>query len=250
MSTTKSVKQVKSATRTMSLFQVFAEHQKPLSLGELANYMQAPKSSCYELIHTLAALGYITLIDGGKSYYPSRRLSEMVDQINLFNPIKERVQHCLKKLRDDTGETVFIGRLQGSQAVYSEVFEGTHAIRYTANSGDVKPLHASAIGRALLANVALEEQAKLLSEIKLTRFTEQTTTRKKSLKELLDQEKYAGVSITQGDRSEDVVGIAAPLLLNSHMLAIGLAGPSARVTANVDRYKKNILLTIGQILNY
>ncbi|BFM07514.1 IclR family transcriptional regulator [Halioxenophilus aromaticivorans] len=250
MNNTKSVKQVKSAIRTMSLFQVFAEHQRPLTLGELAHYMQAPKSSCYELIHTLAGLGYITLIDGGKSYYPSRRLSEMVDQINLFNPIKERVQFCLKKLRDETGETVFVGRIQGLQAVYSEVFEGTHSIRYTANSGDVKPLHASALGRALLANVPESEQSKLLSEIKLTRFTEQTITRKKQLKEQLDQEKYAGVSITYGDSSDDIAGIAAPLLLNAHMLAVGIAGPNSRVEVNVDRYKKNILRTIGQILNY
>ena len=77
-------KLVKSAIRTINLFNVFAETKRPLSLSELAEKLAAPKSSCHELIQTLIHLGYIIALEGGKAYYPSRRLYEMAENINSY----------------------------------------------------------------------------------------------------------------------------------------------------------------------
>jgi len=250
MNKSSTVKQVKSAIRTMSLFRVFADCQRPMTLGEISSQMNAPKSSCYELIQTLSGLGYITVIDGGKSYYPSRRLSEMVDQINLFNPIKERVQSYLRSMRDETGETVFIGRLQGNQVVYTEVYDGSHTIRYSANSGDLKALHASALGKALLASLPEPDQTKLLAEIKLTRYNENTITRKKQLKDDIESCQEAGIFVTRGEHIAEVMGIAAPLLLNGYLLAIGMAGPMPRMEKNLAEYSRVLKHGITAILNY
>ena len=155
-------KLVKSAIRTVALFNVFAEAGRPLSLGELAERMAAPKSSCYELLQTLIHLGYVIAIEEGRSYYPSNRLYEMAEQISRINPIKEKIQNELKALRNRTCETVFIGRLQGNNATYLEVFDGTHTIRYTARAGELKPVHACAVGKALLDSLEDEPRDRLI----------------------------------------------------------------------------------------
>ena len=240
-------KLVKSAIRTIELFSVFAEAKRPLSLAELASRMGAPKSSCHELIQTLIHLGYIIAINEGRSYYPSRRLYEMAEQINSFNPIKEKIESELKHLRDLTGETVFIGRLHGESVVYTEVFDGTHTIRYTARSGDVKSVHASALGKALLASLDDKAQNKLIASLKLTKYNENTLTRKKALKENLAQSRRAGIYTTVGEQFPDVMGMAHPVEVQGHLLAIGLAGPIARMERNSDSYQKALMNAVANI---
>lgn len=244
---TGSIKLVKSAIRTLSLFQLFAEKQQPLSLADLAEGMDAPKSSCYELIQTLVHLGFLLVIDGGKSYYPSKRLLEMTEQIGQFNPIKEKIQNELRRLRDITGETVFIGRLQGDQVVYTEVFDGTHTVRYNASSGDVKNLHASALGKALLASLDEPEQSQLISRLKLTRFNDNTITRKKDLKDNLQLGSQQGIFTTNGEHLADVMGIACPVKIQGYLLAIGLAGPTSRMQLNLASYTRALQAAAAEI---
>lgn len=231
-----SPKLVKSAIRTMELFAAFAEAKRPLSLAEVAEAMSAPKSSCHELIQTLVHLGYVLVIDGGKNYYPSRRLMDLGEQINRFNPIKERVENTLKRLRDVTGETIFIGRIQGQQAVYTEVFDGTHAIRFTARGGDLKELHVSSIGKALLASMEDEERDRLISKLELTSFNENTITEEAGLRKNLQACSAEGFFTSVGESLPDVMGVAVPVRIQGHLLAFGLAGPISRVEKNLPFY--------------
>lgn len=233
-----SPKLVKSAIRTMEFFAVFAEAKRPMSLAEVADAMDAPKSSCHELIQTLVHLGYVLVIDSGRTYYPSRRLLHLGEQISCFNPVKEKVENTLKRLRDVTGETVFIGRLQGLQAAYTEVFDGTHAIRFTARAGDLKDLHVSSLGKALLASIDEGERNQLISKLKLTRFNDNTLTLKKALKENLKQCTEQGLYTSIGESLPDVMGIALPIRLQGHLLAIGMAGPVARVQQHLTQYAR------------
>ncbi|MFT3929249.1 MAG: IclR family transcriptional regulator [Spongiibacteraceae bacterium] len=237
-SSTKKQKVVKSAIRTVQLFSVFAEKKQPLSLAEIAERMKAPKSSCFELIQTLMHLGYIIGIDGGKSYYPSRRLYDTAAQINEFNPIKEKVHNALEGLRDSTGETIFIGRLQGNQVAYTAVFEGTHAMRFTANSGDLKAIHASALGKALLGSLDEAAQNQLITELKLNRYSEHTITRKKDLKENLIECEKQGIYTTIGEHVADVMALAVPVKIQGNQLAIGMAGPIPRMQKNLKAYSQ------------
>ncbi|GAB3102208.1 IclR family transcriptional regulator [Aestuariicella hydrocarbonica] len=233
-----SPKLVKSAIRTMELFALFADLKKPLALADIAQALAAPKSSCHELIQTLVQLGYILVIDGGKSYYPSRRLLHVGEQINTFNPIKEKIEHELKRLRDLTGETVFIGRMQGQQAVYTDVFDGNHAMRFTAQAGDLNDLHVSSIGKALLAGMEEIERNQCIAKLKLKRLSDSSITGKKQLKENLLACGEQGVFTSVGESLPDVMGMAMPVKIQGHLLAFGLAGPITRVQKKLPVYMR------------
>ena len=240
-----SVKLVKSAIRTLSLFRVFADARRPLSLAEIAEAMAAPKSSCYELIQTLVQLGYMFAIDDGKIYYPSRRLFEVAEQINTFNPIKQKIQESLKALRDRTGETIIIARLQGNQVVYTEVFDGTHSIRYTAQGGDLRAIHATALGKALLMAMEPEAMNRLISDLKLPGFTDNTITKKAALKDNLARCQEQGIFTTNGEFLSDVMDIALPMKVQGYQLAVGIAGPIARMQQNLATYARGLSETVA-----
>lgn len=240
-------KLVKSAIRTLSLFSVFADAGRALSLGDIAERMDAPKSSCYELLQTLVHLGYIIALDGGRHYYPSRRLYELAEQINRFNPIKEKIQTRLKQLRDRTGETVIIGRLQGNNVVFTEVFDGTHTIRYTARSGDIGTVHSSALGKALLASLEPEAKKRLLDELAFEIFNEQTLPDKNALEANLAQGKDDGIYTAIGEHSADVMALAVPVKIQGYQLAISIAGPISRVQPKAHDYARALKETIAEI---
>lgn len=242
-----SIKLVKSAIRTMSLFAVFADAGRALSLGEIAERMDAPKSSCYELLQTLMHLGYVTALDGGRNYYPSRRLYDLVEQINRFNPIKEKIQAELKNLRNLTGETVIIGRLHGTSVVYTEVFDGTHTIRYSARSGDLRTIHASALGKALLGSLEDGERERLLDELELEHFNDSTITDREALKSNLADCIEQGVYTTVGEHLPDVMAMAYPIKVQGHQLAISIAGPIPRMERNFKSYAQTLLKTAENI---
>ena len=50
---------VKTAGRTLDLFEAFARERKPLSLSQLARAIGAPVSSCFGIVRTLEARGYL-----------------------------------------------------------------------------------------------------------------------------------------------------------------------------------------------
>jgi len=50
---------VKTAGCTLDLFEVFARKKKPLSLSQLARAIGAPVSSCFGIVRTLEARGYL-----------------------------------------------------------------------------------------------------------------------------------------------------------------------------------------------
>jgi len=240
-------KLVKSALRTIDLFKHFAEAKRPLSLAEIAQGMEAPKSSCYELIQTLAHVGFMLVLEDGKSYYPSRRLFDMAEQINSFNPIKLKIHDKLKGLRDQTGETVFVGRLQGKQAVFLEVFDGTHIIRYTANTGDFRSIHASALGKALLGGLDGPTRDKLIAGLKLTRYNENTIVEKETLKINIEECERRGFYSTRGEHLPDVMGIACPILIQGNLLAFGMAGPIPRMEKNLESYSLALIRVIEEL---
>ena len=50
---------VKTADRTLEVFELFAQERQPLSLSDIARLLQIPISSCHDLVRTLQARGYL-----------------------------------------------------------------------------------------------------------------------------------------------------------------------------------------------
>lgn len=176
MSANDGKQQVKTAARTLDVFEVFAQARAPLSLSELARRLGIPLSSCHALVRTLQGRGYIYVLDRQRLIYPTRRLAVVAQAIAASDPLLERIGPLLAGLRDATGETVLLGKRDGDVVRYLEVVEGTHTIRYTASLGEAKPLHASVIGKALLAAMPEAARLALLRRLPLPGVTATTRT--------------------------------------------------------------------------
>lgn len=224
---------VKTAGRTLDLFETFAKAQTPLSLSELARALNAPASSCFNLIRALQARGYLYAVQPRRQLYPTRRLFEVANAIVAGEPWMTRVEPVLTQLRNQTRETIILGKRQGDRVVYLNVIEGPQSIRYTARAGDLKPLHSSAIGKALLGALDPAALTDLLKQLPLARVTTATITDRSALLANLERGRESGSFVTIGENVADVMAVATTVRLGGDIYGIAIAGPMHRMESSL-----------------
>src|SRR5262245_14360552 len=227
---------VKTAGRTLDIFEAFAMAQTPLSVAQLARAVNAPPSSCFNLIRALQARGYLYSVQPKRQLYPTRRLFEVARAIVAGEPWMARIEPVLTRLRDQTHETVILGKRQGDRIVYLQVIEGPQSIRYSSQAGALKPLHSSSIGKALLGALEPKELAELLQQLPLPRVTEATITDRSALLADLEHGRKRGYFVTTGENVADVTAVAATVRLGGEVYGIAIAGPMHRMTDHLTRH--------------
>jgi IclR family transcriptional regulator, acetate operon repressor len=224
----------------MEVFEVFKEQKRPLSLSEIADEIDTPISTCHEIVRTLRDRGYLYLVNS-RNFYPTGRIVACASAIAANDPIVHRLAPALERLRDATGETVILGKLQRDHVIYLEIEEGLQTIRYTANLGDSKPLHSSAIGKATLSRLDAKARAALLSKLELPRITPNTITARDVLEADLEVGRRRGFFVTRGENVADVMGMAIAIDTGTGPVGIAVAGPLSRME---DNFEHNSLLLI------
>lgn len=240
---------VKTAGRTVELFEAFSRVQTPLTLAELGRELDVPSSSCFNLVGALQNRGYLYSIGTRRRIYPTRRLFEVASLIVGREPVVARVEELLKRLRDRTAETVIFGARQGAKAIYLSVIEGPQTIRYTGHAGDLKPLHSSAAGKALLSTLARPELEKLVAGLKLEKMTASTIVDVDALMANLAVIETRGYAETRGENVPDVMAIAMPVRIDGSTYALVVAGPMQRFESNFEQNLAALRETHAQILD-
>ncbi|MDX5361560.1 MAG: IclR family transcriptional regulator [Alphaproteobacteria bacterium] len=230
------LKTVKTAARTLDVFEAFCAAGEPLSITALAERIHSPVSSCHTLVKTLQARGYLYTLDQRRLIYPTKRMFELTREISRHDPLLRKIAPLMTALRDRTGETVVMGKRQGGEAVYLDVIEGTHTIRYSAQSGQTRQLYSSSIGKALLGLVSERDLDAYLARTKFRAWTRNTITDPEVLRENIAAGRAQGYYTTRGENVDDVMAIAVSLRIAGEGLSFALAGPAPRIEANFDRY--------------
>ena len=229
MSAEKADNGVKGAMRTLDLFEAFGREGRALSLTELAKLLDVPVSSCHQLVGSLEARGYLYTVGRRKEIYPSGKLLGVARALVAHDTWLRSAGPYLQKLRDLTRETVILGKRQGHRVIYLAIEEGTEPVRFTAHVGDRKPLHISAIGRALLAELddpTLRNMLQMLAD----RYSESLPgfDQNEFTAELMLMRKRGWYS-QRGGSEVDVMAISTSFAVADDMFAISVAGPCLRI---------------------
>mgnify|MGYP001570155839 CR=1 FL=1 len=222
-----------SIDRVIDIFEAFQHSLAPLSLTELAEAVDMPKSTCHAIVGTLTARGYLYSLSRPRALYPTRRMFDVMRDIAAKDPLVERATPVLERLRDATRETIILGKRQGDSVIYLQVVEGLHSIRYSAKPGEFKPLHSSSIGKALLGSLKEAELRDWLQERKLQAITKATKVEHDVLIDDIVTSRKQGYFVTRGENVSDVWAVAAFINVQSQPLAVAVAGPKHRIEENL-----------------
>jgi IclR family transcriptional regulator, acetate operon repressor len=239
---------VKGAMRTLDLFETFGREGRALTLSELAKLLDMPVSSCHQLVGTLEARGYLYTVGRRKEIYPSDKLLGVARALVSHDTWLRAASFHLQRLRDETRETVILGKRQGHRVIYLAIEEGTEPVRFTAQVGDRKPLHFSAIGRALLAafdDLALREMLRVLADRYPTTLP---NAEQDQFRAELMRSRKRGWYTQRGGSEVDVMAISTGFTVADDPFAISVAGPRLRIARAEKELVSKLLKTRDAIL--
>lgn len=188
-----------------------------------------PVSSTHGLINTLLERGYLFQPKKRRGFYPTRKLKRMSDLIAEAAPLGDLFASRLAQLRDATGETVLLAKHEGDAVINLEVYESAQSVRFSPIIGDLKPLHSTASGKAILGCMEDEERARVLGRIKLARQTKQTITDPGQLAADIARGRKRGWYQIVGEHIGDLMSIAVPLQFGVETYAVAIGGPTQRI---------------------
>lgn len=215
----------------MSAFRVLEEisGSESLSLTEVIAKTGVPKSTAFRILTTLHHLGYLGR-DEARKYHSTPRLGDLVTEASLAEGLRQICIPHMVRLRDEFGETVNLGRLHQGLVHYLEVVPSEYALRLHEMRGATVNLHASGLGKAILAFSPAELAENLLRDHELQPLTENTVTDPDQLLAQLDEIRRLGYARDHGETTTFATCIAAPILdaRNRAVAAISISGPTSR----------------------
>jgi DNA-binding IclR family transcriptional regulator len=220
---------VKQAAQVVELLELFARLGRPAALAEIAQQLGWPRSSAFKLLGTLVELGCLYEPRARGGYYPTPRWLELAQAVTRAQPLPPALDRVLHEITQRTGETAVLAAPAGAHAVFLQVVDSPHAIRYAATVGKRVPIHATATGRALLSLYAPAERAALLSRIRYERYTEATLMSAAAVEADVAAATGRGWFESVGGFTPDLGGVALPLRLEGRRFAVLVAGPAERV---------------------
>lgn len=156
---------IKSAARTLRVFEIFDEHHRPLSVSELAEYMDIPQSSASELTKSLTALGYLSRVEGGRQYQPTLRISVLGRWFENTLVNGGSVVDMMGEIQTATGETVILAIEQGTHVQYAHVESAIREVRVEPLVGARRLICKATVGIMLLTLKTDDEISRLVRRI-------------------------------------------------------------------------------------
>jgi DNA-binding IclR family transcriptional regulator len=197
-------------SKVVAILAAFTPAAPELSLNDLARRTGLPLSTVYRLASELVEWGALERIAGG-GYRIGLRLWE----VGLLAPrtaaLNEVALPFMQDLYEATHENVHLAVLQGREALYVERVTGRRSISVRSRRGGRIPLHATGVGKVLLAYAPATFQEEILAE-PLRRYSPYTMVAPGLLRDTLAEIRRSGVAIAREELTVGRVAVAAPVL--------------------------------------
>ena len=240
------VRKVKSAVRTVELLEYLAARQdRPARIREISAALDMPRSSAHALLRTLMTQGWVRSDDSGTLYGIGIRALLVGTSYLDSDPYLPLITPFLDDLRRDFDETFHVGRLDGTDVVYLATRESRQYQRTTNRVGRRLPAHATALGKALLAERFGAELARHVPA-RLQALTPRTIVDGAELTEALETARVRGYATDDEENTEGVRCFAVALRYTRPAQdAISASIPVARLTPERERELVEALCTVG-----
>jgi len=199
--------------RTIEILDYFATHREEgIGISRISRELGIPKSSLSDILHSLLDLGYLQYDNVQLKTF---RLGNGAIRFGLSTlrqyDFLEIARPELEQLHRDCGFTVFAGVQVGENVSIVEKIEGKSAIRFTDGVGSVKPMHLTAIGKAILAGHDDDHIMDILGDTCYEVRTRNSLINPRSVLADIAKVRRRGYALENFEENEYTYGIAAPV---------------------------------------
>jgi len=247
---------VKSALRTLEILTTVSRESDGMTFADIERKMGWPRSSTYNLLHTLSEAEFLKYDDVDRHYRVGIRLWEAGQGFSGKNDLARVAKRFLENSKSQLNETVQLAILDGIENVYVAKVEANHHLKLVSEVGSRLPAHATGLGKALLAGLSPEELRQRFENVEMFAYTENTITSIAELEESLNVVRRQGYAVDESEFSKGVYCVAVPIrdVSGEVVAAISSSVPDARINGALRRKMVEILRDnarrLSEILGY
>jgi DNA-binding IclR family transcriptional regulator len=239
----------RSPLRVMNILEELANAPVGLPLVRLCERLDFPMTSVLNLLRALADAKYVVNHQG--LYRLGEAALRLSSRIAVAVPFPYAVHDLLIQLMTRCDETAMLAELtdDGRSALYVDKVECQRTIRFSNFIGATRPLHSTAIGRALLAFQSETFIKDYLKSVKLSPSGPQSITDRDQLLKRLEDIRKDGVASSIEEHTEGVGAFAAPVFEASGRVkaAVSIGAPAMRARSLSKKYSEEVRIVAREM---
>lgn len=210
--------------RAVDVLTTVASHAEGLTLKEISDVLDLPKTSVFDIVKALVHKGLLdeVRIDGIRYKIGLKAFqigSAFLNDTDIINKSKIHV----KRLAEKVNKTAFIAVLEQGYVTYLFKYEPPKAIITTSNIGTKNPAHCTSLGKAILSGMQEKELESALSELKFEKMTANTILTEQALRADLLETKQRGYSVDNREIEEHTLCIGSPVFNHEGHVIAGIS---------------------------
>ncbi len=234
---------INSTVRTLNIMEYLSEKGEA-SVSEVSSHFGVNKSTAHRFLASMKHVGFVDQNPENQKYKLSLKVFEIGNKVVEGLNLREIAKPVMHELSELTGETVNLGIIDNYDVVYIEKVLSKNTLRQDCPIGGRDKIHATALGKAMMAFQPLEYVENYIKIKGLVKVTDHTITDAETLYNELRTIREKGYSL---DSEETIIGlscIAAPIFNNENkaIAAVSISGPTYRLNKqNMEKYKEEII---------
>ncbi len=233
---------VPAVHRAIQVLEILAASHSGYSLADLSRQTGFPKSSLFRILLTLDRNSLVQFDEARSTYSLGFKLIDWghraLDKIDL----KTITHPHLVRLAHETKESYYVAVLDDSEVIIIDRADTPDVWSMVARLGARSPVHATATGQVLVADLTPEVQEGLLARISLKKFTPSTIISVSKLRKRLREVHDHGFSVADAEYKPDLCAIATPI--RDHR---GRAAAALMAAIHSERARRNRSLVSNSI---
>ncbi|MEK7437894.1 MAG: IclR family transcriptional regulator [Pseudomonadota bacterium] len=247
---------VQSIARAFAIAEEIARNRDGISLAELSKRVGLHNSTTFHLVKTMVQLGYVNQLADSRKYRIGRRMFTLaagaMDEIELVSVATP----VLEKLTGATGEYSHFAIRSGEQIVVVAKTAGTGIFQMVDRTGAIRPAHATALGKVLLAALSPPQFERYMETCELQAFTAKTIVEREPLRREIEEVRRKDLAFDDGEFDAEARCVAVPVRDFTGRVAgaIGMSGPMWRLSLQAlqdkSKYVRDAAVALSAELGY
>ncbi|KKC38827.1 hypothetical protein WH87_08035 [Devosia epidermidihirudinis] len=220
----------------MQVFVYVASQAHDVTLTEVVQALNMPKTTVFRYLQTLSAAGLFAHDVVLDRYGVGHRFRELARIDDIHHTLRSTADGELDDLVDSFRQTVNLGVLAKHEVVYVDIREATRTQRFQARVGHRHPMHSTSLGKAIAAFLPLETIEQLVSA-DFEQRTYRTLTDSRTFRRHVEETRKRGFAIETGENEDGVTCIGVPIFDGKGypIAAVSLTAPDNRMRVIIEQ---------------
>jgi len=223
---------MKSLIKAIDVLEAFLNMDEEVPLSVIAKESGLDKSTVNRIVYTWVSRGYLSQSEKRGNYSLGTKFLDFSGLKKKRSSIRNIALPHMKKLAENTRETIILSVLNGHFATNNEVIPSNYPLKIVPDEGSSAPLYCSGAGKILLSNMSKQDIDDYVNTTELKEHSPNTITHPDILRSHLMKVAKEGIAFDDEENIPGVRNVAAGIRNADHKVvaAVGVLGPSTRLT--------------------